>query len=411
MAKVNRDPLTDRPRVVRVVTLPVWQVTDPEGARVIDTFRAAWRLSTDLANWLQVELCGRDVRMEPGMATLPRYDRARVFGTVPRRFARRERVRVNDDGTETVTPARQVGESQTSSAYDLFNRECPFRAAFDGCSVSARDVLKAVEDAWVHHKSFGRFAVLCRGIARPMVFRFPYPWPVPSQNLRVMRDAEDRPAASIVLPGGRVVVRLGSGANYRRELARFDDLLADPKRIKQAKVTGRFSNGRLVGADLRLVGSFDAADNNGGFSGRVFTGPFGLLTAVNDGGDSDPFVYHGDELPGVIARHDDWSHRFAVDMKHEKRWPAHVRRRRFDGPRVQAKRDRVRNRLRTARQTAASQVVAWLVRQGVSSVEYTDADKSFLPRFDWTGLRECLRCKCEENGISFQHQREVEDGE
>lgn len=248
---------TDRPdRVTRVVTLPIRGV---EGdATVLDTFRPAWRLATDLANWAQLELACRDSRRAPGMDRFPAYDRAAMFGTVPRRFNR---------AAKGDKPAARVGDPQVSSLYALWSAEYPGRAAWDGSSVSARDVLTAVEKTWVNHKSFGRFAVMWKGEARAATFRFPYPWPVPAdkgKTLRVWKDDAGRPHASFPLPGGRVAVRLADGREFRRQLRQFDTILADVTRLRQAKVTGRWVGDKLVGADLRLVAGFDAAAPSAG---------------------------------------------------------------------------------------------------------------------------------------------------
>lgn len=418
-------PTATADRVTRVVTLPVRAVVEPGGASVLDTFRGPWQLVTDLANWAQLELAGRDVRRTPDMGTLPRYDRAAVFGTVPRRFARAEQRRERQDGSVRVTPARTPGEPQVSSLYDLFTRTCPFRAAFDGATVPARDTLKAVEDTWTRHKSFGRFAVLWRGEARPMVFRFPYPWPVAAdkgRTLRVWRDDAGRPHASLPLPGGRVVLRLADGREFRRQLRQFDALLADVTRLKQAKVTGRRSGGRLVGADLRLVGSFDRTAAVTGVTARVSTGADCVFRAVVDDDDGNPFVIHADQLRGVMHAYDRWRHRFNRDLKHEKRWPGQKRRRTTRGATAQARMDRMRGRIDSERHQIVRCLVGWLGRQGVADVEYDDSESGYFDwtdpetgrthrRFDLTALREAVRCNCEDLGISFQHVGGADDAD
>lgn len=403
-------------RVTRVVTLPVRAVVEPADVTVIDAFRPAWRLATDLANWAQLQLVTRDVRRTPGMDRLPAYDRAAVFGTVPRRFARKA---VGDK------PACAVGEPQASSLYDLWNRECPFRAAFDGATVVARDVLRAVEDAWRKHKSFGRLAVLWKGEARPCVFRFPYPWPVAAdkgRTLRLWRDAEGRPAASIPNPagGGRIAVRLADGREFRRQLRQFDALLADPGRLRQGKVTGRRVAGRLAGADLRVVGAFDRAADAAGVTAVVRTGAdcvFRATTAEDD----EPFVIHADQLRGAIHCYDRWRHRFARDLKYEKRWPAAKRRRTVDGPTAKSRMERMHGRIAAERGQLVSCLVGWLRRNGVGDVEYDDSETGYFDwtddrgqtrrRFDLTALREAVRCKCEDAGIGFQHTAGADDGD
>lgn len=398
--------------ITRVVSLPVREVVDVGGLSVLDTFRPLWVLSTNLANWAQRELVLRDTRRTSGMDRLPAYDRAAVFGTHPRRFNRKA---TGTPGTDGYRPATVVGDPQEGSLYHLFSTAYPDRHLFDGCTVSARDILKAVEHDWVRHKSFGRYAVLWQCRSSACTFKYPYPWPVPAdkgKTLRLSRLEPDRPFVSIPMPDqedDRLLVRLADGREYRRQLRSFDYLMANPDRLAQAKLCGVRSNGRLVGAILRLVGRFDPGSAPGSGVAVCRTGPDALVTVTvaDDGGRQ--FVYHGDELPGVVIQHDLWRKRFATDHKHEKRWPAQVRRRRVNGPRVRAKYERCANRLRTARQTVAFQVVAWLLRNGVSSLRYDDADKSFLPRFDWSGLREVLRFKCREAGIRFQTVAEVED--
>lgn len=391
-------------RVIRVVTLPVREIVFPEGVTVLDGFRRAWRLATDLSNWAQLELACRDARRTPDMERLPRYDRESMFGTVPRRFNR---------AAKGDAPARAAGEPKVNDLYGLFCQQYPDRAAWDGATESASSVLKWVEDTWRGHKSFGRFAVMWRGEARASVYGYPQPWRVPAgkgTRVRLSRDSSGRPHASFLLPGGRASVRLADGREFRRQLGQFDLLVKEPDRLKQIMATGRRAGGRLVGADVRIVGAFDLPPKGGDVGAVVRTGAGALLTAVVAGRD-EPFIYHADDLPSVVAVHDDWSHRFATDLKHEKRWPASVRKKRVNGPRVQAKRDAARNRLRTARQTAAKVVVGFLTRQRVGSVVYNDEDKSFLPRFDWTGLRECVRHACEASGIVFTHVRGADDGE
>lgn len=383
-------------RMTRVVSLPIREVVSTE-TRIIDAFRDAWNLSTQLSNWAQRELALRDVRRTPGMDKMPKYDRAAMFGTHPRKFAR---------AAKGEMAAKLVGEPQTGSLYDLWNRECPFRDSFDGCAASARDILTGVERTWTNHKSFGRFAVMWKCDASASTFRWPYPWPVPSdkgKTLRIWRSEEGRPMASVLLPGGRVTVRLGDGSEYRRQLRQFDWLIANIDRMKQAKITGRFDCGRLVGADLRLVGQFDAAEKVEGVDAIVRTGGESLFAAVVDGDDGNPFVYHADHLKGIIHAYDRWRHRFARDLKHEKRWPADKRRRTVFGAAAQARMDKMGNRLDWERKQAAVMLVGFLKRRGVGVLHYDDSERDYLPRFDWTATRMAVACKCEEMGIEFQH--------
>lgn len=408
------DSTTGSDRMTGVITLPIREVVGEGGGAVLDTCTRLWGMSTSLANWAQLQLVTRDVRRMPGMEALPRYDRGRMFGQVPRRQQRRAAVRVGPDGAERVTPARALDDPQEGSLYRLFCDEYPHRQDWDGAAVSARDVLTGVERTWVRHKSFGRVAVLWKGQARPAVFRFPYPWPVPAdkgRTLRLMRGEGDRPHASIPVPGAaedRVLLRLADGREFRRQLRRFDWLLdGHSDRLRQARITGRRSGGRLVGADLRIVADFDRRPVAGGLTATVRTGPDALWTCItaDDADDGDPVVVNFDHLRSLQVAHDRWAYRVRQDGA--LRDPAD--RRRAGGSMIRARLDRARNRLKTEAQRAAARLVAALRRRGVSDVEYDDSDRSFMARgdgragLDWGILRAALSFECGEAGMSFEH--------
>ncbi len=402
--------MSETKTVTRVVSLPIRGVMDTgevEHLNLLDMFRPAWQMATDLANWATRELACRDSIRNPDMETLPKYDREAMFGTVPRRFGRK---------ASDTKPAQKAGDPQVSNLYDLWTREYPARIAWDGSTVNARDILKAVEETWIHHKSFGRFAVMWKGQARPMVFRFPYPWPIPADKGKTVRlsraDGERRePFVSIpfLTPHDRIVLRLADGREFKRQAKSFDYLIAHPERLGQAKICALRMNGKLVGVEIKIVGKFDPDSPTSDKIAICETGKDSLVRCHIEGEPDKKFIYNGDELRAVIAVHDEWGQRFSEDMKFEKRWPSKVRTRRFQGPVVQGKRERAANRLRTARQTLARQLVRWCIRQGVAELRYDDSEKGFLPRFDWSGLRAMLRCNCEGAGLSFQHQAEVED--
>lgn len=378
------------PRITRTLSLPIKEVLDPAGT-VLDTFRRPWRLATDLANWAQLELALRDSRRTPEMERLPKYDRAALFGQVPRRQSRGD------------VPA---GTLKTGDIYSHWNTAYPasLRALWAGGTSAAGELLRSVERTWIGHPRMGRMSVLWRGEARAALFRFPYPIPVPGAVLTLGRTAAGgRPTAAFPLPGGgRVVVRLADGSDYRRELRKFDVLLRDRDRMGAAKVVGKFSEGRLVGADFRVAGEFDASPAGEGPEALLRTRPDALLELVVDGVPR-PWVYNADQLVGVIAAHDRYRYRFAEDLKFEKRWPADKRKRTVDGPTNQSRLDRALNRMKSERQMAAAAAVGYLVRQDVSALNYDDTVRSFLPRWGWNAMRDAFKAKCAEAGIVFRY--------
>jgi hypothetical protein len=208
----------------------------------------------------------------------------------------------------------------------------------------------------------------------------------------------------------RALLRLAGGREFRRQLRRFDWLLDGRiDRLRQGKVCGRVSGGRLVGADLKIVAAFDRDELAGGFTATVRTGPDSLWTCVTSEGD-DPVVINFDHLRSLQVAHDRWAYRLRQDgaLRDE--------RRRDRGSMIRARFDRAKCRQRTEAQQAASRLVRAMLRRGVSEVEYDDGDRSFMARadgrsgLDWTALRAALRCECEEHGIAFQHTTGADDG-
>jgi hypothetical protein len=421
-------------RVTRTITLPIREIVSPEGVRILDAFIPAWRMSTHLANWAQLELACRDVRRTPEMTRLPAYDNRAMFGTHPARFNRAPKERpIKVPFAPTMTAATKPGDPKVGDLYGLWNLEYPrsLREAWDGCTVGARDILTAVEDTWKGHKNLGRFAVMWRGEASAATFRFPYPFPIPSDKGKTLRlsrvaesdspDARCVPQAQFPLPNhlDGVTVRLADGREFRRQLRQFDFLIANPDRLRQAKITGRRAGGCLVGADIKIVGAFDKTEKLSGLTAGVSTGSDCVFRAVLDGDDGNPFVIHADQLRGVIHCYDRWRHRFATDLKHEKRWPADKRRRTTEGATAKSRMEKMNGRIDSERKQMVACLVGWLVRQGVGDVEYDDSETGYFDwtdtrggthrRFDMTRLREAVKCKCEEEGISFENVTGAED--
>ena len=69
----------------RVISIPVREVVEPAGTSLLDSLRAAWRLSTDLANFAKVNEVMAKYISEPyparaavGVASLPRGARVEI---------------------------------------------------------------------------------------------------------------------------------------------------------------------------------------------------------------------------------------------------------------------------------------------------------------------------------------------
>jgi hypothetical protein len=381
---------------VRSVTLPVARVLGRQDAGptsrpepvegFLRHFLPAWRMATDLANWAMQEIVRRDVRRTPDMETLPAYSARSMWGTFPRRLKR------------VGAPVEQVG-----TLYDYWNRNAPseFRRAWDGAAGSASAVLKQVEDTWKHHSRFGRWAVLWKGEARPMVHRFPCAFPVRKQDWRGWW--QDRPggraaAVSVTLPGGRYLLELDRSPELRGQLADFARLLSGEATPGDLKLVPVERGGRLVGAKVTLTGRFPRAARGEGPAAVIRTAPDALLVVEVEG--RPPWVLYCDHLKRVVGQYETWLERSRVDLKHEKRWPAAKRRRwvRRREPAVARHRGRIDSENKQAARAAAN----YVLRQGCSAAVYNDSERSYLPSWPWAALRERIRCILAEGGVSFQ---------
>jgi len=394
---------------VRAISLPVARVVGRLDARGDDVeftegflrhFHPAWRAATDLANWAIRELARRDVRRTPEMETLPKYDPAAMFGTFKRRLKRK--------GADPKAP--QVG-----TLYSLWNDQSvmplAWRQLWDGATGSALTVLTAVEDAWKGHKSFGRLAVLWQGKARPMVFGYPYPFPIRAGDWWAgwHDDPGGRiPRVAVPLLGGRYLLELDRSPELKWQLRDFDALVTGAARGADLKLVPVSRGGRVVGVKAIIAGRFPRtpAPQQTERVATVTTGAENLITVEVP--DRDPFVISGDQVRGAVYGHTRWLARYRNDMKHEKRWPARKRRRMVAGG-AAAHIERQHGRIDSELKQIAAAVVGFARRQRCGVLVYRDAERSFVPSLPWHALRERLRCLCNEEGLAFQHDASEAD--
>lgn len=388
---------------IRAITLPVAGIVgridretdEPEPVEqgtFLRHFMDSWHQATDLANWAMRELAQRDVRRAPGMTTLPKYDAKAMFGENPRRIAR-----------------KNAAPTQVETLYSTWNTimPLPWRQLWDGAAGTAGTILKQVEDTWKNHPSFGRFAVLWRGHARPMVYRFPAPWPVRNADWRVRWEllaGQRRPLLSVPVAGGyRLVLELDRSPELRRQLADFDSLVTGSAIGGDVKLCPIERGGRIVGVKAVIAGRFPRASlpENGDLVAVCRTGAESLLTVAIDG--RDDWVLSGDQVRGAVYAHDRWLARYRNDMKHEKRWPKRRLKRMVAGG-AKAHIDRHHGRVTSEIQQMSAAVVGYAARQRCKVLCYRDHERGFLPSFPWFALRECLSCLCASEGIRFDHE-------
>ena len=205
--------------VFRSVNLTVARIDDlAEGQSFFAPFTQAWRLSTDLANWAQLELARRDVVRTPAMTKLPKMP--------------------------------------PFNLYKHFGSNYPERSAWNGFTGAASAIFQLVYRAWVGR---WRYAVVWRGDSRAARYRWPYPFIVRRQDYRLAwrDDPGGRlPILSLNLPGGRATLVLAQGQDYARPLRDFDALATGIGERADVKIVGQFSGGKLRGVGVRIGGLF-----------------------------------------------------------------------------------------------------------------------------------------------------------
>lgn len=349
----------------RVVSLPVRQVVDPAGVSLLDSLRECWRLSTDLANWCQLEMLRRDVRRTPDMGRLPAY---------------------------------AVG-----SLYSIAIRDGGYAGAgrFGGCAGSAAAIIRECEQRWKSHPAFGRFNVLWRGESSAATYRYPYPWIVRAQEARLGRDGNGPPMLAVTVPGGRQTYRLDNGPDRTRQLRQVQAIIAGEARLGDVKLCARRAGGKIVGVDARMSATFKGAEKVTAPGTAVIRTGNDALLLVEVPDRSEPFVYNADNLRGVLAAYERWRYRASVDLKREKRWPARTRRRIVDGLAVRT--DRHHARLKTGLEQAVACCVGYAARHDCGKVVYDDSDRGAIPgNFPWARLRERMSLTCQAAGLEFQ---------
>lgn len=334
--------------VCRAVAFPVtptscaWKDLDP-------LLAAAWAEATALANWAVLEMAKADVARTPAMAELP--------------------------------PAPRV------PLYRLFQAYAG-RAAWAGAAAAANCVLRAVQRKYLKE----RFDVVWRRARALPTFRYPHPFPVHNQAWACRLEGKDAvPTVTLGLPGGRVEVRMANRAEMRRQVALFR-LLADGTAKRGEAALYKKGKHTL----LKLVGHFPRPKDEG-LTGTlcVRTDPHAFWVSEQDG--RAPWVVNADHVRRWAAAHHAYLQRVAEDTKHEKRWPAGMRR---HINRSRALRCRKHNdRLATWCHEAAKMLAQFALRQKAAEVLYDDQDLGYLASFPWARLRENLKNKLDERGI------------
>jgi hypothetical protein len=330
--------------VLRAVVLPIVEIMDGTWEEFRAAVKAAFRLTTQAANWMMTELYSHDVRRAPSDEKMPKMQRQYLYPAA--------RVRFPDLPSTTVASLEQA--------------------------IQAKYRHIRYEVIWTCGKSLP-------------TYRYPHPFPMPSQNVTVTMDDGGRPLVSFRLGDRRWTVRLKGGPRFRRQLAAVK-LIADGGTKGHADL---YEKGAYL--MLKLVAWLPRTESPQDRVGTlvVRSTPESLLVAVNTK-DERLWTYHADHIRRWSAEHRVQLQRWADDSKFEQRpVPSFSDRR-------EAATKKYRNRMDSAVRQIAASLAGYAKRRKFASVSYDDSDMSFCPEFPWFQLRERIQVVLDEYGVEFE---------
>lgn len=378
----------------RSFSLPVQECLSHSWKDFMRIMHRCWRESTDLANWASRTLQRLDVVRVPGMASLPRWEPvdlyALAFGRAKERPAR--------NPEKPLLPVVQAQYGDESS--------------WAGSRVCAATLLRKVCEKYKRERG----KIVWRRERRSPEFLYPYPFPVHKQAWVSLWSERGQPVLHLSLGGERVALRLRSGDEFRPALRVFGQIIDGELSQQELSICRQATHGH---------NGHQVQERNPGGGGRMSyrimirfayarevlvsdreqrvatcrTGRDPFLTLAI--GDLPPFVLHAPWVRQWIAEHQKFLQDFSDDLKYEKRWPA-KKRRALNGYRERRCEKHAR-RMKSFLQQTAAQIVGHAVRRKVTHLDYDDESRDFVSPFPWYQLEECLKSKCENEGVVFRN--------
>lgn len=240
------------------------------------------------------------------------------------------------------------------------------------------------------------------------------PWPVGDDGWSLEFEDEQRPVVSVLLPGGRVKLRLQGGPMHRRTtevLRRIEsgEVIATELSLIDSESHGQThrhtdqqtaaGGGKQVHHTIKvkIVAWFprEARETSGTL--HVRTDKEAFLVALDPQGER-LWTLHADLLRRWIGEHATWLRNISDDNKAEQRKPR-KRRRRLQHHR-DVKTRKHHNRVDTFCWQAAAMVAKWAMRRKVATVEFK-RDETCFQSFPWFKFIEKLKHELNVIGVEF----------
>lgn len=356
--------------VLRAIAIPVVKPLGATWAEFRVAAKEAWAYSTQCANWMTDQFYARDVRRDAASGKMPAMPKIYLYPEATKLFPE--------------LPAASVAGMEQ---------------AIGGKYRATRH-----EVVWTHDRSLS-------------THRYPYPFSMPNQAWSAVyttagKEGGDQiPCVSVaLLRGQRFNLQLKGGREFRRQLSAFDKIISGEAvkgelslyrvRVHSGNgVTDRDSGEQkaLYRVMVKMVAwlprTYKTSESKAVLS--VKSDVDALLVALDEKAERLWWI-HADQVRRWTARHKRRLQRLADDHKHE--W-------RPDAP-FQSLREAVcekqNNRIASFIAQTAHHLANFARRRGYGVVRYNDTERRYLPDFFWSGLKEKIRIKLNEQGIAME---------
>lgn len=370
-AKVYCQACVKSKYVLRAISFPVASVVEDEWKDFTTALAEQWGLVTSFSNWSITELAKRDIVRTPDLEKLPAMQPVYLYPEARKRF-----------------PALDSGivaslEQAIQSKYKKLRYEA----------------------IWTAATSLPRF-------------KYPVPCPIRKADWQALFGKDNVPLVKARFGGHRWTIRLRGGSAFKYQLAGFKQIEsgeAEPCELALYRQIAHSGDNRAGTEDRQPGGGQRTSyrimckiaawfpkrikERNGTL--QVKTGPDCFLCA------GASWVVNGDHIRRHVIEHRKRLDRLAQDQKAELRQP---RRKRIPINEHRKKLvEKQKNRLDSFCHETSAHLANYAARQGVASVEYDDTDKSYLAEFPWYRLKEMIRYKLDERGISLVTKEEASE--
>jgi hypothetical protein len=273
-------------------------------------------------------------------------------------------------------------------------------------ALSPQTVASLVQDVQAAYRA-NRYELLWTGARALTTYRYPAPYPIPSQAWR-LDEEQGRWFVALRLGDRRWRLKLRGGPHMRYQAERLRQLLTGEAQRGAATIyqvvaqhgshrTGMSNGERDVRVMLKMAAwlqKIEPPPREGVLCVR--TGPDALLSIAGHDWRIDAAP-----LRGVLSATARRRHALTVNHAHERRQPRRRRQGMADALSELSRRSRLR--IADACHTYAAHVAAYAERQRASWIEYDDRDRSALPSFPWEQLRQAIAMTLEESGMRLIH--------